>query len=466
VASLNMPQLKMSHLMDGLYHVAFEAHTGQGREEGAADIAEEVLLKQLKPYLGDDWNRAEAFVQYVRERAGLLIRHKTDAYTFPHRTFQEFMAACHLTGLKDYPREAACLVRENADLWRVVFVLAAGHAGRTQLGNAISAAGKLCLQDVSAVESIDAAVFNRAVIAGEALLEIGLAAVRREEEGRILLDRVRDWLVAAIAANDVLDVRQRVEAGNVLARIGDPRFDPENWYLPHDEDLGFVAIPGGSFFMGEFKKRHEVVLSTYAMARYPVTVAQYKAFVAETGYELDEKWERYNRLDNHPVVVVSWNDAKAYCRWLTEKLKERGLRVTLPTEAQWERAARGTDERKYPWSDETIDPEKANYNKSGISSTSPVGCFPKGVSTDGLFDLAGNVSEWCHDWYGEYPREKGPDPTGPSDGTSRVLRGGAWSGVADLCRTAYRLGGVPDSRFRNFGFRLVCLPGQPGEPSQ
>jgi predicted NACHT family NTPase len=143
--ALEMPHLKMDDLLAGLYCVAHLAHSGQRDALGTADIAEEVLLKHLKPYLGNDWNRAERFVQYVRERAGLLIRHKTDAYTFPHRTFQEFMAACHLTGLKDYPHEAAHLVREDPDRWRIVFILAAGHARRSQLGNAISAVGKLCL---------------------------------------------------------------------------------------------------------------------------------------------------------------------------------------------------------------------------------------------------------------------------------------------------------------------------------
>ncbi|BBO91149.1 SUMF1/EgtB/PvdO family nonheme iron enzyme [Desulfosarcina ovata] len=487
MAQLSMPQLKMSDLMAGLYHVAFQAHAGQGSVEGTADIAEEVLLKQLKPFLGDDWNRAEAFVQYVRERAGLLIRHKTDAYTFPHRTFQEFMAACHLTGLKDYPHEAARLVRENADLWRIVFVLAAGHAGRTQLGNAISAVGKLCLRSVSEVESIDAAAFTRAVIAGEALLEIGLAAVRREEEGRILMDRVKEWLVAAMTADDVLAARQRVYFGNFLVQLGDPRFDFEKEFLPYDRDLGFIEIPAGSFVMGEDKKRHEVVsssyaivmgkdkkryevvLSSYAMAKYPVTVAQYKAFAIDIGQQLSESWSRFNRLDNHPVVFVSWVDANTYCRWLTEKLEHRGLRVTLPTEAQWERAARGLDALSYYWGYVEIDPEKANYNKTGISSTSPVGCFPKGKSEFGLFDLAGNVWEWCQDWYGDYPlsrEDKVRDPIGPSMGEYRVIRGGAWNSPDIYCQSVHREYGDPGAKYRHVGFRLVCLPGQHGEPGK
>ncbi len=113
----------------------------------------------MKPYFGNDWNRAEAFIQYVRERSGLLIRHKTDAYTFPLHTFQEFMAACHLTGLKDYPREAARLVREDPDPWRIVYVLAAGKAARTQLGNAISSVGKLCVRSVRIKDKITSSFY-------------------------------------------------------------------------------------------------------------------------------------------------------------------------------------------------------------------------------------------------------------------------------------------------------------------
>lgn len=433
MAALNMPQLKISELAAGLHHAAFQAHAGQGGRQGTADISEEVLMKQLKPYLGNDWNRAETFIRYVRERSGLLIRHKPDAYTFPHRTFQEFMAACHLTGLKDYPREAASLIREDPDLWRIVFVLAAGHAACTQLGNAISSVGKLCVRGIRVAKKPDAAAFTRAVIAGEALLEIGLAGVAREEDGRAVLERVRHWLVAALTADDVLNARERVEAGNVLAQLGDPRFDPDHWYLPADEDFGFVGMT-----------------EDYAISKYPVTVAQFRAFVADSSHKLDQNFDKYNRLANHPVTKVSWHDAMAYCKWLSVKLEERGFRVTLPTEAQWERAARGNDRRKYPWGNEEVDPERANYDKTGIGTTSPVGCFLKGNTESGLFDMAGNIWEWCMDEWG----------------ADRIVRGNAWSGYAGHCWAAHSGRFVPGSRYEDLGFRLVRPPGQPGEPSK
>lgn len=219
----------------------------------------------------------------------------------------------------------------------------------------------------------------------------------------------------------MLEPSGRVEAGNVLAQLGDPRFDPEMWYLPVGEELGFVRIPGGEFWLGSDKKRdpeavddelrHRVELSEYWLARYPLTVAQYRVFAEDTGRELDDQWRTYNKFENHPVVEVNWHDAQAYCQWLTGKLQGRGWRITLPTEAQWERAARGGDERIYPWGD-GLDLNKANYGsgRKGIGTTSPVGCYPAVAAPDGVMDMAGNVWEWCADWFDEYPQEAVPRP--------------------------------------------------------
>ncbi|MCP4535311.1 MAG: hypothetical protein GY831_29320, partial [Delftia sp.] len=225
IEQLGIPELKMSDLKAGLYEVAFRAHSGAEMAEGrTADIDEAELRKWLAPYLGDDWQKAWEFATYIRERAGLLVRHKTDAYTFPHRTFQEFLAACYLVGDADYAGKAAELVTEDLNRWREVFVLAAGHAARQQhLSQAIAAVNELCPRQVTRVTRPGAQAFRRAALAGEALLEIGLVGARRKETGRVALERVQDWLVSAVQADGALDARERAGAGNVLARLGDPR---------------------------------------------------------------------------------------------------------------------------------------------------------------------------------------------------------------------------------------------------
>ncbi|MGE0087820.1 MAG: NACHT domain-containing NTPase [Desulfococcaceae bacterium] len=235
---LNIPDLRMTDLEAGLYDVAYNAHAGYG-EEDTADIREADLRQRLAPYLNDDWNKAGDFVCYVRERTGLLIRRKPDSYTFPHRTFQEFMAACHLTGMDDYPGESAGLIQEDRDKWRIVFILAAGHAARThRLSQAVAAVNALCPDSVADSEKPDKEAFQRSVIAGEALLEIGLVGVKRDRAGKAVLERIRNWLVSAVQTEDVLNAKERTEAGNVLLKLGDPRFDPEMFYLPKDKDLG------------------------------------------------------------------------------------------------------------------------------------------------------------------------------------------------------------------------------------
>ena len=200
-------------------------------------------------------------------------------------------------------------------------------------------------------------------------------------------------------------------------------------------------------------------LSGYAMARYPLTVAQFRVFAEETGLELDESWRSVNRFDNHPVVEVSWQDAKAYCEWLSAQFDQGGESwfFTLPTEAQWEKAALGGDGRIYPWGD-APDPGVANYVETGIGATTPVGCFPSGMSPYGIKDLAGNVFEWCLDDKRRYAKGKAIDPHG--EGRNRVFRGGAWSVSARDCRAACRGWGDPDKRGRGLGFRLVRLQGQ------
>jgi len=276
-------------------------------------------------------------------------------------------------------------------------------------------------------------------------------------------------------ADDKLSHQERCDAGSALNWVGDPRFNPQNRFLPNDENFGFIEIPAGPFLMGSDKNKdydadeaefpqHTVELAAYEIARYPVTTAQFRAFAEDRGYGANEKWKRGD--DNHPVVNISWHDAMAYCEWLTEKLNN-GKIITLPTEAQWEKAARGKGGRIYPWGEQP-DTNRANYHNTGIGAASPVGCFPSGKSEYGITDMCGNGREWTHSLWGKKFLE--PDfvyPYNPADGREniksdayRVIRGGSWHGVAGECRSADRYGDFPDARDGGYGFRLVLLPGQ------
>jgi formylglycine-generating enzyme required for sulfatase activity len=282
---------------------------------------------------------------------------------------------------------------------------------------------------------------------------------------------VQTWLLFALTADGILSPGERAAAGNALNWVEDPRFDPDRRYLPKCEDDGFIEIPAGEFRMGSDQKKdkeaykdevpsHRVRFSPYAIARYPVTVAQYECFVQETGYALEDDWNRYNKYGNHPVVAVSWEDAKAYCHWLAEKIAKP---VELPSEAQWEMAARGTDGRIYPWGDEAADPNRLNYSQTGLGETSPVGVFPMGTSCHGAMDMAGNVYEWVEDdWHDNYKGAPGDGRAWVDDprGSGRVIRGGGWGGSAGDCRSACRIRYEPGGRAFALGFRLVLLPGQ------
>jgi len=281
--------------------------------------------------------------------------------------------------------------------------------------------------------------------------------------------------------------RARVGAGDALGLIGDPRFRRDAWYLPDEPLLGFVEIPEGPFLMGSDPKKdkgaveheqpqHEVRLARFYIARYPVTVAQFRAFVEAGGRKLEDP-HSLRRIANHPVVWVTWNEAQAYCDWLSERLRAwegtpeplAGLlrneewRVTLPSEAEWEKAARGTDGRIYPRGDEP-DPDRANYAETGIGTTSAVGCFPGGSSPYGAEDMTGNVWEWTRSPFRPYPYVPSDDREDPQAAGPRVLRGGAFSSGAGNMRCAYRFRNSPIYfvRFGSFGFRVVVSPSDSG----
>jgi formylglycine-generating enzyme required for sulfatase activity len=221
-----------------------------------------------------------------------------------------------------------------------------------------------------------------------------------------------------------------------------------------------VWVPAGTFTMGstdadnqaagDEKPAHTVYLDGYWIYKTEVTVGQYKKFCAATGHAMPNLADGFSD-DDHPIVDVSWNDAQAYCAWAG---------VKLPTEAQWEKAARGTDGRIYPWGNE-FSTSKAWTKESGATHTAPVGSFPDGASPYGCLDMAGNVCEWCQDWYGKdyYASSPSSNPTGPGYAEGRVLRGGSWFSDSFYCRCANRDDPDPSLTLDIYGFRCVA-PGQ------
>ena len=260
-------------------------------------------------------------------------------------------------------------------------------------------------------------------------------------------------------------------------------------------NMRMIYVEGGTFTMGctseqggdcddDESPAHQVTLSGYYIGKYEVTVAEFRAFVNATGYrtdaekegwawrwmQVDGKWQwnkvngvnwrcgtngevRSSLEDNHPVLYVSWNDAIAFCEWLSQK---SGKKYTLPTEAQWEFAARGGNKRsgyKYSGSNSIGNVAWCGNSDNAQGKTHPVG--QKAPNELGIYDMSGNAWEWCQDWIGSYSSYAQTNPKGASSGSARVLRGGCWTYIARFCRVSDRNGNVPGYRNSSNGFRVV-----------
>ena len=230
------------------------------------------------------------------------------------------------------------------------------------------------------------------------------------------------------------------------------------WEAELKNSITMIYIPKGEFTMGnndlhkDYKNcpEHKIKLNSYWIGKYPVTFDQYDAYYTAKGFINDMGWGR-GKL---PVININWQKSVDYCNRLSEKF---GLRFRLPTEAEWEKAAKGTGNNKYPWGNEDPDEELANYNNNAYKTTS-AGQYPKGVSPYGCFDMAGNVIEWCNDWYNReyYKRSPSKNPKGPYNGIERVYRGGCWGEeIADYLQCSSRGKTYPSFCLEANGFRLM-----------
>jgi serine/threonine-protein kinase len=228
---------------------------------------------------------------------------------------------------------------------------------------------------------------------------------------------------------------------------------------PSPVAFDWVTIPAGEFLMGSDKGKddqarsvetpqHKLVLPEFRIARVPVTNAQYHLFVKATGQAAPDQWSGGRIPDgkeNHPVVHVSWLDVQAFCRWAN---------VRLPTEAEWEKAARGTDGLIWPWREEAPDNKRRYFNNS-VGDTTPVGAYPDGASPYGVLDMAGNVWEWTSSQYKPYPYDAKDGREDLAGGDPRTLRGGSFYVNVKNVRCAARSDYYPSFRYDDVGFRVV-----------
>jgi len=279
-----------------------------------------------------------------------------------------------------------------------------------------------------------------------------------------------DWLSVQGLAGKALSLRPKDPAAKELRARARKEIGPEK-SLVNSIGMEFVLVPEGEFTMGnskgedDEKPQHKLTLTAFYIGKTEVTNLQFELF--DPSHR--EKGKVFSPDDNMPVIAVNWEEAVAFCEWLSEK---EDAQYRLPTEAEWEKAARGTDAKVYPWGNDAPDkittlmcnfaptPVKDTWVKDGYVFAAPVGSYPKGASPFGCLDMAGNVWEWCQDyyqanWYADPKRPK-QNPGGPEKGSFRVLRGGSFSDGAKVLRTTNRVPKAQSLSEANIGFR-VCL---------
>jgi formylglycine-generating enzyme required for sulfatase activity len=445
-----------------LQALALHMHGRALKEIEAGDLRErlQAAFGEILGKAREAAHAAERFTEVIRERTGLLVDRGEGVHAFSHLTFQEYLAALAVAARDDYLDYS--LRRAPDPWWREVLLLEAGY-----LSTQSTERTTRLIRTIAGLPSPKDDPYHSLVLAAECLRDLGASRVQGALEEEVLGQLRREVeapppLLARWVKR--LGVRGWIEhrsgAMEALVRAG-----AGFWRSPYGEPE-WVHIPEGSFWMGgegpyDGRPVHKLELPEYWISKVPVTNAQYHLFTKATSHGASEDWQADRPpkgLEGHPVVNVSWHDAQAYCHWLGEAT---GKRIGLPSEAEWEKAARGEkDRRAYPWGDR-FEAIRCNCPELGLWATTPVGVFPDGASPYGCLDMSGNVWEWTRSLHGDYPYPN--DPEGrraredPREDGRRVLRGGAFHG-ADLLRCASRDRREPDDRGGLIGFRVVLSP--------
>ncbi|MEO7912937.1 MAG: SUMF1/EgtB/PvdO family nonheme iron enzyme [Roseiflexaceae bacterium] len=381
-------------------------------------------------------------------RRGVLAAVESDMYTMPHRSLCDYLAVHALASQPDFVDRVA--TRSDDARWREALPLVAyelAHSATPQVASELSE--RLMFETAPA----GAAGWQALLLAANCLDAIGI-----EESPSALRVVAQQELMALLGAPSAT-LAERIQAGTLLGRLGDPRLAQ---MLPP-----MAQIAAGAYVLGskggydDEGPQQRVQVPTFAIGIYPVTNQEYAVFLADTSHQPPHYWydTRFNNM-SHPVVGVTWHEAVAYCAWLNTRLDQAGLRapelvVRLPLEIEWEKAASWDPhrqvKRQYPWGNEWSDARANTVAGRGNWMTTPVGCYPEGVSAYGLHDCIGNVWEWTADIYCSYPGAAAPF----EEPGSYTLRGSSCASLATHARCTFRSRLVASYWRYHLGFRIV-----------
>jgi hypothetical protein len=392
--------------------------------------AAEIISSQFRDTLEKErFARAQRFLDEEELDSGIILSRGADL-RFWHVTFQEFLVARSLAGLGDEDQRKLLFEEDRLYRaeWREVLLLLAGtllvKQGRAKVDRLFDAVLDRLGSNPSLLSQACCTGLLGAIVADLRPLKYQPA----DDRSQTVLSSVMGIFDAQLSER--IDLRIRLEAAEALGQAGDPRLKNDNWItiLPPDNQT------------------RESMQKEFQIAKYPVTVEEYRRFIGDDGYQtmkfwkdggfgvraFPQGWEEQRLHPNRPVVSVTWYEASAYCAWAG---------VRLLTNAEWELAALGAFERSFPWGSEYPDPTRANFHEVQLRAPTPVGLFPRGATPEGILDMIGNVWEWV------------ADSDGPSN---RIVRGCSWySRSWDLLTS----GGSYRADFANDGLGFRCARG-------
>jgi len=463
---LNVTDNELRQIME---HLAYNIQSDTGSDRQAT-FRSSRLVDAYEDVLDRDPPGVSEALDLLERRAGLLTSERARRYRFTHLSFQEHLAACEAVKPEHFPDELVEFIIEQPGNWRNVMPLLIDELKVSEWFHDISQLLDLLVQQIPTAKPINLFELTRyaSMISKEKYVDIST------ENQTILSDNLLTIITQGLGTPS-----ERAEMGQILAEYGDPR---EGVGLRADglPDIAWGnPVPAGDYTIGgdeeikdrSFEKKQITINYSFKLAKYPITYAQFQAFLdAQDGFQHDDWWddmgqytkqemnEQRNKHANHPRENVSWYQAVAFTNWLTQKYRDLGVitaneKIRLPREEEWEVSARYPDGRFYPWGNE-FDPDKANTGEGNkVGQTSPVGMYPTGKNAElDLYDMSGNVWEWCLNKYSE------PDTIAIDDSNdSRVLRGGAFFINRLRARASYRFHDFPFNRYNFFGFRVVCV---------